>query len=128
MVGRSLDALFPKEEAEIGEVALRVEGLARRGVFSRVSFELRRGEIVGLAGFVGAGRSEIARAIFGIDRLDAGQLWIDGRRFKPRSPRAALRRGLAYLPEDRLQQGLIQPMSVAVNASMAVLPYLTSGG
>jgi rhamnose transport system ATP-binding protein len=128
MVGRSLDALFPKEEAEIGEVVLRAEGLGSRGVFADVSFELRRGEIVGLAGFVGSGRTEVARAIFGIDRLDAGELWIDGRRFRPSSPRAALRRGLAYLPEDRLNQGLVQPMSVAANASMAVLPELTPAG
>jgi rhamnose transport system ATP-binding protein len=128
MVGRSLDALFPKEEAQIGEVVLRADGLASRGVFSDVSFELRRGEIVGLAGFVGSGRTEIARAIFGIDRLDAGELWIEGRRFRPSSPRAALRRGLAYLPEDRLNQGLVQPMSVAANTSLAVLPELTPTG
>ena len=128
MVGRSLDALFPKEEAEIGDVVLRAEGLARRGVFSEISFELRRGEIVGLAGFVGAGRTEVARSIFGIDRLDSGELWISGRRFRPRSPRAALRRGLAYLPEDRLQQGLVQPMSISANTSMAVLPRLTPAG
>jgi rhamnose transport system ATP-binding protein len=128
MVGRSLDALFPKEEAEIGEVVLRAEKLRRRGVFSDVSFELRRGEIVGLAGFVGSGRTEVARSIFGIDRLDSGELWISGRRFRPRSARAALRRGLAYLPEDRLQQGLVQPMSIAANTSMAVLPRLTPAG
>jgi rhamnose transport system ATP-binding protein len=128
MVGRSLDQLFPKEDAEIGDVVLRVDGIGRRGVFSNISFELRQGEIVGLAGFVGAGRSEVARAIFGIDRADKGDLWIDGRRFRPRSPRAALRRGLAYLPEDRLQQGLVQPMSIAINTSMAVLPDLTPGG
>ncbi len=128
MVGRSLDALFPKEESEVGDVVLRARGLTHRGVFSNVSFDLHRGEIVGLAGFVGAGRTEVARSIFGIDRLDAGELWIDGSRFRPRSPRAALRRGLAYLPEDRLQQGLVQPMSIAVNASMAVLPRLTPGG
>jgi rhamnose transport system ATP-binding protein len=128
MVGRSLDALFPKEDAEIGDVVLRVEGLTRRGVFSNVSFELRRGEIVGLAGFVGSGRTEVARSIFGIDRLDAGELRIDGRPFRVRSPRSALRRGLAYLPEDRLQQGLVQPMSIAANASMAVLPDMTPGG
>jgi rhamnose transport system ATP-binding protein len=128
MVGRSLDALFPKEEAELGDVVLRAEGLSRRGVFSGVSFELRRGEIVGLAGFVGSGRTEVARAIFGIDRLDGGQLWIEERRFRPGSPRAALRRGLAYLPEDRLHQGLVQAMSIATNASMAVLPQLTPGG
>jgi rhamnose transport system ATP-binding protein len=128
MVGRSLDALFPKEAAEVGEVVLRAEGLSRYGEFSDVSFELRRGEIVGLAGFVGSGRTEIARAIFGIDRLDAGELFVGDRRFRPSSPRAALRRGIAYLPEDRLQQGLVQPMSVAVNASMAVLPRLTPAG
>jgi rhamnose transport system ATP-binding protein len=128
MVGRSLDALFPKEEAEIGEPVLRAEGLTRRGVFSNISFEVRRGEIVGLAGFVGSGRTEVARCIFGIDRLDAGRLEIDGRPFTPRSPRAALRRGLAYLPEDRLRQGLIQPMSIERNVTMAVLPELAPGG
>jgi rhamnose transport system ATP-binding protein len=128
MVGRSLEQLFPKEEAEIGDVVLRAEGLGRRGVFAGVSFELHRGEIVGLAGFVGAGRTEVARSIFGIDRLDIGRLWIDGRGFRPRSPRSALRRGLAYLPEDRLTQGLIQPMSIGVNTSLAVLPQLTPAG
>jgi rhamnose transport system ATP-binding protein len=128
MVGRSLEQLFPKEEAEIGDVVVKAEGLGRRGVFGGVSFELRRGEIVGLAGFVGAGRTEVARAIFGIDKLDAGSLWIDGEVFHPRSPRAALRRGLAYLPEDRLSQGLIQPMSISVNASLAVLPRLSPLG
>jgi rhamnose transport system ATP-binding protein len=128
MVGRSLDQLFPKEEAEIGDVVLRAEGLGRRGVFGDISFELRRGEIVGLAGFVGAGRTEVARALFGIDRLDAGKVSIEGRAFRPRSPRAALRRGLAYLPEDRLTQGLIQPLSISTNASLAVLPQLTPAG
>jgi rhamnose transport system ATP-binding protein len=128
MVGRSLDALFPKEEAEIGDVVLEAKSLRRRGVFSNVSFRLNRGEIVGLAGFVGSGRTEVARTLFGIDALDGGELWIDGRRFTPRSPRAALRRGLAYLPEDRLQQGLVQPMSIGQNVSMAVLPRLTPAG
>jgi rhamnose transport system ATP-binding protein len=128
MVGRSLDQLFPKEDAEVGEVVLRAERLWRRGVFADVSFELRRGEIVGLAGFVGSGRTEVARAIFGIDGLDGGALEIGGRRFRARSPRAALRRGLAYLPEDRLQQGLVQSMPISTNASMAVLPELTPGG
>jgi rhamnose transport system ATP-binding protein len=128
MVGRLLEQLFPKEHAEIGDVVVKAEGLGRRGVFGGVSFELRRGEIVGLAGFVGSGRTEIARAIFGIDALDAGHVWIDGTPFKPRSPRAALRRGLAYLPEDRLSQGLIQPMSISTNASLAILPRLSPLG
>jgi rhamnose transport system ATP-binding protein len=128
MVGRSLDQLFPKEDAEISDVVFRAENLGRRGVFANVSFELRRGEIVGLAGFVGAGRTEVARAIFGIDTLEAGRISIEGRPFHPWSPRAALKRGLAYLPEDRLTQGLVQPMSIAANASMAVLPQLTPAG
>jgi rhamnose transport system ATP-binding protein len=128
MVGRSLEALFPKEDAEIGDIVFRAEGLTRRGVFSNVSFELRRGEIVGLAGFVGSGRTEVARSIFGIDPLDGGRISIEGRPFRPGWPRKALRRGLAYLPEDRLQQGLVQPMSVGQNISMAVLPELTPAG
>jgi rhamnose transport system ATP-binding protein len=128
MVGRSLEALFPKEDAEIGDVVFRAEGLTRRGVFSNVSFELRRGEIVGLAGFVGAGRTEVARSIFGIDPLDDGRISIEGRPFRPGWPRKALRRGLAYLPEDRLHQGLVQSMSVGQNISIAVLPELTPGG
>ena len=128
MVGRPLEALFPKEDAEIGEVVFEARGLGRRGLFSDISFELHRGEIVGLAGFAGAGRTEVARTLFGIDRLDGGRLWIAGRRFHPRSPRSAMRRGLAYLPEDRLQQGLVQSMSVAQNASMAILPRISPGG
>jgi rhamnose transport system ATP-binding protein len=128
MVGRSLEALFPKEEAKIGEPVLRVDGLTRRGFFSNVSFEVRRGEIVGLAGFVGSGRTEVARCIFGIDKLDGGRIEIEGRPFVPHSPRSALKRGLAYLPEDRLRQGLVQPMSVERNASMAVLPEIAPGG
>jgi len=128
MVGRSLDALFPKEEAEIGDVVFKASGLARRGIFADVSFDLRRGEIVGLAGFVGAGRTEVARSIFGVDPLDGGRIEIEGRPFRPRSPRAALRRGLAYLPEDRLHEGLVQPMTISDNTSMAVLPTLTPTG
>jgi rhamnose transport system ATP-binding protein len=128
MVGRSLEALFPKEDAEIGDAALELRGFTRHGVFAGVSFAVRRGEILGLAGLVGAGRSEIARSLFGIDPHDAGEVLIAGRPYRPRSPRAALRRGLAYLPEDRLGQGLVQTMSVAANCSMAVLPRLTPGG
>jgi rhamnose transport system ATP-binding protein len=128
MVGRSLDALFPKEDAKIGDVVFEARGLTRRGIFADVSFELRRGEIVGLAGFVGAGRTEVARSIFGVDPLDGGRIEIEGRGFRPRSPRAALRRGLAYLPEDRLHEGLVQPMTISDNTSMAVLPALTPTG
>ena len=128
MVGRSLETLFPKEEAEIGDVALELRGFTRHGVFLDVSFAVRRGEILGLAGLVGAGRSEIARSLFGIDPYDGGEVLLAGAEFRPRSPRRALRRGLAYLPEDRLGQGLVQMMSIATNTSLAVLSQLTRGG
>jgi rhamnose transport system ATP-binding protein len=128
MAGRALDDLFPKEETGLGEPVLEVHGLSRSGVFSDVDFEVRRGEIVGLAGFVGAGRSEVARSLFGVDPHDHGEVRIDGRRFVPGSPRGALRSGLAYLPEDRLGQGLVQTMDIASNISVSVLPRLTPGG
>ena len=128
MVGRSLEALFPKEEAAIRDVALELRGFTRHGVFADISFTVRRGEILGLAGLVGAGRSEIARSLFGIDPHDDGEVLLAGTRLRPRSPRAALRRGLAYLPEDRLGQGLVQTMSISTNTSMAVLPQLTRAG
>ena len=123
MVGRSLDALFPKEEAEIGDVVLRVEASTRAASSptSRSSCGAARSSASPASS--GAGRSEVARAIFGIDRPRRRRArGSTDRRFRPRSPRAALRRGLAYLPEDRLQQGLVQPMSIAQNTSMAVLP------
>jgi rhamnose transport system ATP-binding protein len=128
MVGRSLEQLFPKEETQVRELALKVQGFTRLGVFNDVGFEVRHGEIVGLAGFVGAGRSEVARSLFGIDPYDRGSILIDARPFRPTSPRGALARGLAYLPEDRLGQGLVQIMSVASNISMAILPRITPGG
>ena len=84
MVGRELSALFPKQDAEIGEPVLSVHRLTREGVFFDVSFEVRAGEIVALAGLVGAGRSEVARAIFGIDKPDAGHVEVGGRRLRAR--------------------------------------------
>jgi rhamnose transport system ATP-binding protein len=125
MVGRRLDSLFPKEPAEIGEVALRVSGLTRAGVFRDVSFEVRRGEIVALAGLVGAGRTEVARALFGLDRAEAGEVLIDGRRVEIGSPHEAMDRGLAYVPEDRHDQGLILDFSIAANVSLPVLGLIS---
>jgi rhamnose transport system ATP-binding protein len=128
MVGRSLDAIFPKQTVPIGEVRLRVRGLIRRGIFSDISFEVRRGEIVGLAGLVGARRTEVARAIFGIDPLDGGEVEVEGRAVRISSPRDAIRQGLAYVPEDRQQEGLVLPMSIANNITLPLLRELTRGG
>jgi rhamnose transport system ATP-binding protein len=134
MVGRELAAMYPKEAAERGEVALSVRRLTREGVFTDVSFEVRHGEIVGLAGLVGAGRSEVARAIFGIDRRDAGEVVVDGRRLPPASPTSAMAAGVGYVPEDRRAQGLVMDLSIARNVSLASLgrlrhgPFISAGG
>jgi rhamnose transport system ATP-binding protein len=117
MVGRSLEALYPKEKVEPGQVVLRVRNLRRAGVFKDISFEVRQGEIVGLAGLVGAGRSEVARAIFGIDPLDSGEVSIGGTTLSNHAPQAAMAAGIGLVPEDRQQQGLVMEMTVMRNAT-----------
>jgi ribose transport system ATP-binding protein len=119
MVGRELTQQFPKADIAPGPVAIKVEGLSRAGVLDGVSFEVRRGEVLGLAGLVGAGRSETARAIFGIDPVDAGRIEIDGQPVRIDHPRQAIRQGVALLPEDRKQQGLVLLLSVADNIALA---------
>jgi rhamnose transport system ATP-binding protein len=127
MVGRELDALFPKQPTTRGGVALSVRQLTREGVFFDVSFDVHHGEIVGLAGLVGAGRSEVARAVFGIDRRDAGQVMVEGRELAAASPTAAMAAGMGFVPEDRREQGLIMDLSIARNASLASLGRLKRG-
>jgi rhamnose transport system ATP-binding protein len=127
MVGRDLDTLYPKLDAVTGEVALKVHRLTREGVFTDVSFEVRRGEIVALAGLVGAGRSEVARAVFGVDRWDAGWVEVNGRRLPPASPTAAMSAGVALVPEDRRQQGLVMDQSIERNIGLTGLKGLRRG-
>ena len=100
---------------------LEVHRLTREGVFFDISFDVRAGEIVALAGLVGAGRSEVARAIFGIDRADAGHVEVDGRRLPAGKPVAAMRAGVGFVPEDRRQQGLVMDLSIARNTSLTQL-------
>ena len=128
MVGREISQLFPKEAAEIGSPVLEVSRLTREGVFIDVSFTVKAGEIVALAGLVGAGRSEVARAIFGIDRRDAGQVKLNGRSLPSGSPTAAMRAGLGFVPEDRRAQGLVMSLSIERNATMTRLGALSRGG
>ncbi|MHA6765474.1 sugar ABC transporter ATP-binding protein [Streptacidiphilus sp. PAMC 29251] len=128
MVGRDLDELYPKLPAEVGEVALSVRRLTREGVFTDVSFEVRGGEIVGLAGLVGAGRSEVARAVFGVDRWDGGSVEVAGKPLKPGAPSLAMAAGLALVPEDRRAQGLVMNMSIERNIGLTGLRGTSRAG
>ena len=128
MVGRTLDTLFPKEEAEVGAPVLRVRNLNCKGLVNDASFEVRRGEILGLAGLVGAGRSELAQVLFGIYPAESGTIEVDGKRSTIGNPRQAMALGLAYVPEDRQRQGLVLPMTVRDNITMAILETLTRFG
>jgi ribose transport system ATP-binding protein len=120
MVGRALDEKFPTRISKPNtEVLFSVSGLSRRGAFQDVSFEIRRGEILGFSGLMGAGRTEVARAIFGADIADAGSIQLGEETLRIRSPRDAIGHGIAYLPEDRKVDGLALAMTVAENVTLA---------
>jgi rhamnose transport system ATP-binding protein len=128
MVGRTITNLFPKQEASLGDVALKVDALNRAGAFENVSFELRRGEILGMAGLVGAGRTEVARALFGVEPATSGTIQIDGRTVTISSPEQAIGLGIAYVPEDRHRHGIIPPMNLVANISLPTLGQYAAGG
>jgi len=128
MVGREVSDLFPKIPSTPGDVVLEVEGLTSPGVFHDITFSVRAGEIVGLAGLVGAGRSEIVRAVFGVDDYLEGQVRLGGRRLRRRDPAGSIREGLAFIPEDRRQQGLVTDASVAHNIAGVIRPRLAKAG
>jgi len=128
MVGREVAELFPKTPAAIGDAVLEVDGLTSAGVFRDVSFTVRAGEIVGLAGLVGAGRSEIARAVFGVDAFDSGSVRMLGKDVPRRDVRAAIKAGMAFIPEDRRKQGLVVESSVARNVAAVIRTGLAKGG
>jgi len=127
MVGRDVHEVTTQSVAP-GPVVLKVEGLTRSGVIDNVSFEVRAGEIVTLAGLVGAGRSEVVNAIFGSDLFDAGSVSINGLALKPGDPAAAMGAGVGYIPEDRRQQALVGKLSVRSNATLAALEAVSPGG
>jgi len=130
MLGRTLDLAFPDKDPPPADapVVLSVRGLARPPAVHEASFEIRAGEIVGLAGLIGSGRSEIARAIFGADRRTGGVIELDGKPFDARSPRAAIRRGVVMLPEDRKRQGLLMLRSIVENVTLPHLEDVSSIG
>jgi ABC-type sugar transport system ATPase subunit len=121
MVGRPIEELFPPRNDRIGDVALNVQNLTRAGAFADVSFDVRAGEVLGVAGLVGAGRTEVMRAIFGADRADSGTIARRGRNLAIRNPRDAIAAGIAYLPEDRKEHGLVLSLSGSENVVMASL-------
>ena len=127
MVGRTMAERTAGERSAPGDVILTVERLTREGVFTDISLQVRAGEIVAVAGLVGSGRSEVARAIFGIDRYDAGRVVVRGRALRRASPTAAMAAGIGFVPEDRRQQGLVMDMSVQQNVALASLGLAAQG-
>ncbi len=129
MVGRDLSTVFPKREVAIGDVALEVRGLSHRasGVHD-VTFSIRRGEILGLGGLVGSGRTELAEVLFGLRPADAGEIRVNGAPVRIASPADAIAHGLGYVPEDRRHHGVVLDMSITANASLASLPAVARAG
>jgi len=127
MVGRTLDHMYPDYTRTQGAPILTATGLSRAGVFKDVSFDLHEGEILGFFGLVGAGRSEIMRAMFGIDRLDAGTIAVRGKPVQIGEPSDAMKMGIAFVPEDRQQQGVILKMKIRENETVPLLKLLRKG-
>ncbi|NUK28820.1 sugar ABC transporter ATP-binding protein [Parageobacillus sp. VR-IP] len=129
MVGRSLEDKFPKDTTiKKGREILRVENLSTKDKLKKVSFSLHAGEILGISGLMGSGRTELARAIFGADPISEGQIYIDGEKVKINSPREAIERGISYLSEDRKKNGVALNLSIRENITMANLKVISSGG
>ena len=128
MAGRKLVASYPQRGHELGATVLAVHGLSRKGEYHDISFEVREGEILGIGGLVGSGRTEVARALFGIRRPTSGEIRIDGAPTTIRSAGEAMRKGIAYVSEDRLSQNLIMDFPIRVNGSLTVLDRCTRAG
>jgi rhamnose transport system ATP-binding protein len=121
MVGREITQFFPKREVAIGDELLRVEGLSRTGFFKDVSFSVRKGEILALTGLVGAGRTEVCEAIYGVTAADSGRVVLDGEELHLADPAQAIEKGIGYLPEDRLRQGLVLDWELTKNVTLPTL-------
>jgi methyl-galactoside transport system ATP-binding protein/inositol transport system ATP-binding protein len=122
MVGRDVKEMFPKIPCSIGDVKLEVKNLSNRKYFKNVSFTVRKGEILGIAGLVGAGRSEVIETIFGMRPHTGGEIWIDGKKVEIKSPADAIQNGMAWLTEDRRRSGLFPMLAVQLNIAIATIP------
>ncbi len=127
MVGRTLNEFYPSRNMLVGDEVLAVRNLSRAGEFENVTFSLARGEILGLFGLVGSGRTQLARAIFGADPYTSGEILLEGAPFRPRSPRDAVSAGIALVTEDRKRDGLVLTCSIRDNISLASLPRMSQG-
>ena len=127
MVGREMGQEYPKEQGNIGDTILEVKHLTR-GILQDISFEVRAGEVFGISGLVGAGRTELARAILGIDKPESGEVFVRGKKTRYRSFSDAIKDGLGLIPEDRKLQGLVQIMTVKRNTTLVNLPRISPGG
>ncbi len=128
MVGREITDRFPKVEVALGAERLRVENLSVRNKLTDLSFTVRSGEIVGVAGLMGAGRTEMAKALFGVERLETGRIFIDGQQVQITRPIDAIRAGIALVTEDRKEEGLILPLTVRENIALPNLEAVSSAG
>lgn len=128
MVGREIKDLFPKPDVKIGEEVLRLEGLTRTGYFKNVSLSVKKGEILGLTGLVGAGRTEVVQTVFGIEKLDAGKIYLEGKEVKIHNPAEAMNNGIGLLPEDRQHEGLILDWGIGRNITLAELKKFSKWG
>jgi len=124
MVGRTIEQMFPPRDPpiELGEPVLEVRGLSQRGMVKDIGFSLRAGEVLGISGLMGAGRSELARILFGIDPCESGEVRIGGSAVSKLSPAACMAQGMAFLTEDRRAEGLMMEASIADNVALASLP------
>jgi rhamnose transport system ATP-binding protein len=128
MVGREITQMFPERKETVGEELLRVEKLGKTGFFSNISFTLHRGEILGLTGLVGAGRSELCQALFGIHPYERGEIFLEGKKVTIDNPLTAMNLGIGYLPEDRQKQGLILDWGIGRNITLPALTQLAAKG
>ncbi len=128
MVGRTMETAARRSSAGRGRTALRVSRLCRKGAFDEISFDLREGEVLGLAGLMGSGRSEICHVLFGLDEPDRGEIFVDGAPYRPRTPRDAVKAGLALVPEDRKAHGLAALRPLRENISLSALPRFSPRG
>ena len=128
MIGREIGERFPKRDVKIGDVVLRVEGLTREGLFHDVSFDVRAGEVLGVAGLMGAGRTEIMRAIFGCIPKDQGNIYIEGQKVRIKNPEQAIKAGIGFITEDRKTEGLLLEKSISDNIEIVNLKTVSQKG